>query len=129
MTQQQKALEILRAMAEAGAAGKSLTISDDLGFWSGTLIDQDGSHTHFGCDYCENEEKNFEAFVNGLHGLLVEQRGLSWVSASNAGLGFPPILDACCGGRQFWFDKENPNVLFADWRVMPPKVLWRRDAA
>lgn len=30
------------------------------------------------------------------------------------------ILDACCGGRQFWFDKENPNVLFADRRVMPP---------
>ena len=45
-------------------------------------------------------------------------------SRSNAGLGnFPPILDACCGGRQFWFDKENPNVLFADCRVMPPKVV------
>lgn len=27
-----------------------------------------------------------------------------------------PILDACCGGRMFWFDKENPNVLFADIR-------------
>ena len=38
-------------------------------------------------------------------------------------LGFPPILDACCGGRQFWFDKENPNVLFADCRVMPDKVV------
>lgn len=24
------------------------------------------------------------------------------------------ILDACCGGRTFWFDKENPNVLFID---------------
>jgi len=24
------------------------------------------------------------------------------------------ILDACCGSRMFWFDKTNPNVLFAD---------------
>jgi len=35
----------------------------------------------------------------------------------------PPILDACCGGRQFWFDKDNPDVLFADCRVMPPKEV------
>ena len=35
----------------------------------------------------------------------------------------PLILDACCGGRQFWFDKENPNVLFADQRVMEPKIV------
>lgn len=27
------------------------------------------------------------------------------------------ILDACCGGRMFWFDKENPDVLFADIRT------------
>lgn len=27
-----------------------------------------------------------------------------------------PILDACCGSRMFWFDKQNPNVLFADIR-------------
>lgn len=26
------------------------------------------------------------------------------------------ILDACCGCRQFWFDKKNPNVLFIDKR-------------
>ena len=24
------------------------------------------------------------------------------------------ILDACCGSRMFWFDKENPNVDFCD---------------
>lgn len=35
------------------------------------------------------------------------------------------ILDACCGGRQFWFDKENPNVLFIDRRVMPPTIIGR----
>lgn len=26
------------------------------------------------------------------------------------------ILDAACGGRMFWFDKFNPNVLFSDIR-------------
>lgn len=31
-----------------------------------------------------------------------------------------PILDACCGGRMFWFDKRNPNALFVDNRTMPP---------
>ena len=25
-------------------------------------------------------------------------------------------LDACCGSRMFWFDKQNPNVLFVDKR-------------
>lgn len=28
------------------------------------------------------------------------------------------ILDACCGSRMFWFDKENPDVLFADNREL-----------
>lgn len=26
------------------------------------------------------------------------------------------ILDACCGSRMFWFDKQNPNVVFQDVR-------------
>lgn len=26
------------------------------------------------------------------------------------------ILDACCGSRMFWFDKENTHVLYADIR-------------
>lgn len=26
------------------------------------------------------------------------------------------ILDACCGSRMFWFDKENPNVTYMDIR-------------
>ena len=26
------------------------------------------------------------------------------------------ILDACCGGRMFWFDKQNPHVLYCDNR-------------
>ena len=27
-----------------------------------------------------------------------------------------PILDACCGSKMFWFDKQNPLVVFADNR-------------
>ena len=26
------------------------------------------------------------------------------------------ILDVCCGSRMFWFDKENPDTIFADNR-------------
>lgn len=26
------------------------------------------------------------------------------------------VLDACCGSRMFWFDKQNPNVLYCDIR-------------
>ena len=26
------------------------------------------------------------------------------------------ILDACCGGRMFWFDKKHPHTLFTDIR-------------
>lgn len=29
------------------------------------------------------------------------------------------ILDVCCGGRMFWFDKKNKNTLFVDIRTMP----------
>ena len=28
----------------------------------------------------------------------------------------PKILDACCGGRMFWSDKANPDVVFMDKR-------------
>jgi len=28
----------------------------------------------------------------------------------------PTVLDACCGSRMFWFNKENPNVIFQDIR-------------
>ncbi len=30
------------------------------------------------------------------------------------------ILDVCCGGRMFWFDKQNKDVLFIDKRVVKP---------
>ncbi|MEG2645389.1 MAG: SAM-dependent methyltransferase, partial [Enterococcus sp.] len=28
------------------------------------------------------------------------------------------VLDACCGSRMFWFDKTNPDVIFADKREL-----------
>jgi SAM-dependent methyltransferase len=29
---------------------------------------------------------------------------------------FPPVLDACCGSRMFWFDRADPRALFIDKR-------------
>jgi SAM-dependent methyltransferase len=28
----------------------------------------------------------------------------------------PLVLDACCGARMFWFDKQDPRVVFMDCR-------------
>lgn len=28
------------------------------------------------------------------------------------------ILDACCGSKMFWFEKDNPDVEFCDIRKM-----------
>ena len=33
------------------------------------------------------------------------------------------ILDACCGNRGFWFDYNNPEVLFVDKRQLKPTVI------
>ena len=38
-------------------------------------------------------------------------------SALTAVLGdLPPVLDACCGSRMFWFDKKDDRALFVDKR-------------
>ena len=42
-----------------------------------------------------------------------------------------PILDACCGSRMFWFNREHPDVLFVDNREMACQAIWKstkRDA-
>lgn len=31
-----------------------------------------------------------------------------------------PVLDATCGGRMMWFDKQNPLCLYMDKRVVEP---------
>jgi len=33
------------------------------------------------------------------------------------------ILDACCGGRMFWFDKNQKNTIFIDKRTFGPEVI------
>ncbi len=31
-------------------------------------------------------------------------------------LGFPPVLDVCCGSKMMWFDREDKRALFHDKR-------------
>ena len=33
-----------------------------------------------------------------------------------------PVLDVCCGGKMFYFDKTNENILFCDKRKI--KTHW-----
>ena len=33
------------------------------------------------------------------------------------------ILDVCCGGRMFWFNKKHPNAIFVDRRVVKPIMV------
>ena len=86
MTYEEKSLEILRVMAQMAADGKRLTIAEDWGFGSATVIDQDGAHTHIGRDWYTDKQTCFESFVNGMYELLVHQRGLMWVRPSNVEL-------------------------------------------
>lgn len=36
------------------------------------------------------------------------------------------ILDACCGGKMFWFDKKDSRILSMDIRTNPAEVLSNR---
>lgn len=72
-----KAYEILKVIAHKCAAGESFTFSQDWGLGSCTLTFKDGSHTHFGADIEDDERKAVDDFVDGLHELLVNERGLS----------------------------------------------------
>ena len=33
-----------------------------------------------------------------------------------------PILDACCGSRMFWFDKQNPDAVYMDCRELDTEL-------
>ena len=35
------------------------------------------------------------------------------------------VLDATCGGRSIWFDKENPEYVFVDNRVENNTRIWQ----
>ena len=36
------------------------------------------------------------------------------------------ILDACCGGREMWFNKHHPNALYIDIRNAGPGLISQR---
>ena len=81
MTNEEKALAILRAIAESvkeESENKKIEISPDWGFGTATITFADGSHTHIGSD-SGNDDQNFEAFVDGLYELLCLGQGLSFV--------------------------------------------------
>ena len=90
MTDEQKALEVLAVIARMAADGQPLTIAEDWGFGTATII-CDGSHTHVGYESDDDCMESLTAFVYGLHNLLVNGRGLSWAKDSNVELrGAPP---------------------------------------
>ncbi len=35
------------------------------------------------------------------------------------------ILDACCGGKMFWFDQKNPAVAYVDKRIVKRHEFWQ----
>ena len=46
-----------------------------------------------------------------------EKKGAARVSTEKR------ILDACCGGKMFWFDKQNPDVHFCDKRMVESMMV------
>jgi SAM-dependent methyltransferase len=38
----------------------------------------------------------------------------------------PEILDACCGGRMWWWDKAHPLAVYMDKRIDPPGACSHR---
>jgi hypothetical protein len=36
------------------------------------------------------------------------------------------ILDACCGGRMFWFNKKHPNTIYIDFEPRPKGIVKER---
>lgn len=43
------------------------------------------------------------------------------IMQTSRGIEDKKILDVCCGGRMFWFDKEHPDTLFVD--IREPQTL------
>lgn len=51
--------------------------------------------------------------VSEVQALVSEEGSLGM----NLELDLPPVLDACCGSRMFWFDTADPRALFIDNRA------------
>jgi len=63
---------------------------------------------------------------------ILPQSSLAFASLNTSGAKmrimqkYPLILDVCCGGRTFWFNKHDPRALFLDNRVFPKQVIWEK---
>lgn len=73
------ALAVIDHIGKRAANGERLTIYQDWGYGTATLITGDGNHTHVGGDTGENTQENLAMLILGLYELLVEGQGLSWV--------------------------------------------------
>lgn len=54
-----------------------------------------------------------DAICEGCGTRLFEGKGTSECFCKKP---LPPVLDACCGSRMFWFDRKDPRALFIDKR-------------
>jgi hypothetical protein len=77
MTNEQKAVEIITAIAQKVADGESFTFSEDWGFGTMTVTRKDGSHTHVGHDFGD-DDASLEALIGSMYDLFVNDAGLSW---------------------------------------------------
>ena len=105
MANRKRCRDILDAIARKVAAGETVTIAPDCGLGSGTLVMEDEGHTHFGLDIYEDEGQSVDSFVEGLHSLLVEGRGLSVAGGKVEDLP-SPFLD-----RGAWLRQNLPAKL------------------
>jgi len=127
---QQKSLAVLAAIADMVAKGKQLTIAQDWGYGSATLIGQDGSHTHIGGDHGEAEEENLTMFISGLYDQLVNGRGLSWAASSNDPISIKQRLPTSDDLEPktcycWWFNIDNDTWLYGDASALgDPWCYW-----
>lgn len=77
--------------------------------------DKKGSKVWICIDGCFDGRMNNKAlsFLQELKSKQDQQKSIGSSALSNVPEG-KLILDACCGKRKFWFDKENPYVIFSD---------------
>lgn len=58
----------------------------------------------------ENHKKNYDRSGENALSIPVELPVINFLADKH-------ILDACCGGRMFWFNKKHPSCLYIDNRV------------
>ena len=63
------------------------------------------------CGVCGNQTTNT---INGVCGDCYDK--------GDDCIEYPPVLDACCGTRMFWFDKSDPMAIYIDKRKGRQKV-------